>query len=225
MRLAGDTPARHPPSLWVPRVERRANAQRWIHQVPGKPGATDVATRGTAPAAWAARARDGCCGGRRFTVGWRRDVASSGPTHGDLFITARGRGPGTAVAPDHARGAPSRYRVTQAADDIGDAGAGRRGPRASAHSDALQSTHGGLRDPAGVQQRVRRPLHRVLCNRDREQWIFTLDRATGVASLRGGDVNWGTVHRVRDGRIEGLILSPQEAAWLQACWSAANAPP
>jgi len=62
-------------------------------------------------------------------------------------------------------------------------------------------------------------------NRDREQWIFTLDRATGVASLRGGDVNWSTVHRVRGGRIEGLILSPQEAAWLQACWSTANAPP
>ena len=27
-------------------------------------------------------------------------------------------------------------------------------------------------------------------NRCGEQWIFTLDRATGVASLRGGDVDW-----------------------------------
>ena len=60
-------------------------------------------------------------------------------------------------------------------------------------------------------------------NRYGEQWIFTLDRATGVASLRGGDVDWTTVHVVRDGRVDGLTLNPEEAAWLQACWSAASA--
>ena len=60
-------------------------------------------------------------------------------------------------------------------------------------------------------------------NRYGEQWIFTLDRATGVASVRGGDVDWTTVHVVRDGRVDGLILNPEEAAWLQACWSAASA--
>ncbi len=62
-------------------------------------------------------------------------------------------------------------------------------------------------------------------NRYGEQWIFTCDRATGAASLRGGDVNWATVNVVRDGRVEGLILNAEEAAWLQACWNAASAPP
>ena len=42
-------------------------------------------------------------------------------------------------------------------------------------------------------------------NRYGEQWIFTRDRATGVASVRGGDVDWKTVHvvRVTDGSMGG----------------------
>jgi len=51
-----------------------------------------------------------------------------------------------------------------------------------------------------------------------EQWIFTFDRQTRTATLRGGDVGWETVHVVRDGRVAGLILGREEAAWLQACW-------
>ena len=62
-------------------------------------------------------------------------------------------------------------------------------------------------------------------NRYGEQWIFSFDRATGAASVRGGDGDWRPAHVVRDGRVDGLILSLQEAAWLQACWSAANASP
>ena len=62
-------------------------------------------------------------------------------------------------------------------------------------------------------------------NRYGEQWIFTFDRATGGASLRGGGVDGKTAHVVRDGRVDGLILSPEEAAWLQACWSAASPSP
>ena len=30
-------------------------------------------------------------------------------------------------------------------------------------------------------------------------------------------------HLVRDGRVDRLILAPEEAAWLQARWSAADA--
>ena len=56
-----------------------------------------------------------------------------------------------------------------------------------------------------------------------EQWIFTFDRTTREAQLRGGDVDWATVHVVRDERVDGLILAPEEAAWLQACWKAATA--
>jgi hypothetical protein len=51
------------------------------------------------------------------------------------------------------------------------------------------------------------------------------DRAAGVTSLRGGDVDWKTTHVVSDGRVDGLILSPAEAAWLQACWNAASPSP
>ncbi len=56
-----------------------------------------------------------------------------------------------------------------------------------------------------------------------EQWIFTFDRRTRQASLRGGDVGWANAHVVRDGRVDGLILAPEEAAWLQACSSASRA--
>ncbi len=59
-------------------------------------------------------------------------------------------------------------------------------------------------------------------NRFGEQWIFTFDRTTRVAQLRGGDVDWATVSVVQDGRVEGLILGREEAAWLQACWSSAT---
>ena len=60
-------------------------------------------------------------------------------------------------------------------------------------------------------------------NRSGEQWIFTFDRATREASLRGGEAGWDTAHPVRDGRVDGLILAPEEIAWLQACWSATRA--
>ena len=61
--------------------------------------------------------------------------------------------------------------------------------------------------------------------RDRhgEQWIFTFNRATREASLQGGDAGWARAHPVRDGRVDGLILAPEEAAWLQACWNATRA--
>ena len=59
-------------------------------------------------------------------------------------------------------------------------------------------------------------------NRYGEQWIFTFDCATAVSSLRGGVVNWRIEHVVRDRRVVGLILNPEDAVWLQACWSAAS---
>ena len=60
-------------------------------------------------------------------------------------------------------------------------------------------------------------------NRHGEQWIFSFNRATREARLRGGDVGWASPHPVRDGRVDGLILAPEEAAWLQACWNATRA--
>ena len=49
-----------------------------------------------------------------------------------------------------------------------------------------------------------------------EQWIFTRDRETGVAILRGGDIGWNEQVDVTDGNTE-LVLSTEERHWLQAC--------
>ena len=59
-------------------------------------------------------------------------------------------------------------------------------------------------------------------NRHGEQWIFTYDRTTGDAVLRGGDIGWNTKHSVVDGRVGDLVLSDDEQAWLNACWMAAR---
>ena len=56
-----------------------------------------------------------------------------------------------------------------------------------------------------------------------EQWIFTYNRRSGRAVLRGGDVGWATEFEVVDGTVAGLILGAEERLWLQACWSAATA--
>ena len=55
-----------------------------------------------------------------------------------------------------------------------------------------------------------------------EQWIFTLDRESGKATLRGRDVGWNTELEVVDGRVADVILGKEEQLWLQACWSAAK---
>lgn len=57
-----------------------------------------------------------------------------------------------------------------------------------------------------------------------EQWVFTSHRETRVAELRGGDIGWNEVHEVKNGRVQGVILSQSEAQWLQACWNAAIGP-
>ena len=61
-------------------------------------------------------------------------------------------------------------------------------------------------------------------NRYGEQWIFTFNRVTREAMLRGGDIDWGIAHPVHDGQVDGLTLGREEVAWLTACWSAARAP-
>ena len=55
-----------------------------------------------------------------------------------------------------------------------------------------------------------------------EQWIFTLDRATGKATLRGGDVGWNMQFDVTNGTVADLTLGHEEQLWLQACWSSAR---
>jgi hypothetical protein len=55
-----------------------------------------------------------------------------------------------------------------------------------------------------------------------EQWIFTFNRTSRVAELRGGDIGWNDAHAVVDGKAPGLVLSVEEALWLQACWRSAG---
>lgn len=55
-----------------------------------------------------------------------------------------------------------------------------------------------------------------------EQWIFILDRKTGKATLRGGDVGWNTKFDVANGSVADLILGQEEQLWLQACWLSAQ---
>lgn len=58
-------------------------------------------------------------------------------------------------------------------------------------------------------------------NRHGDRWLFTFDRATRAAILRGGDADRGRAHAVHDGRVDGLVLAPEDTAWLPACWLAA----
>ncbi len=54
-----------------------------------------------------------------------------------------------------------------------------------------------------------------------EQTVFVYDYQTREATVKMGDAGWGNAHRVVDGRVEGIILSESETAWLRACWLAA----
>ena len=59
-------------------------------------------------------------------------------------------------------------------------------------------------------------------NRHGEQWIFTLDRQTRAATLRGGDAGWNSQFNVVDGTIPGLVLDDDEQLWLRSCWMASH---
>jgi hypothetical protein len=54
-----------------------------------------------------------------------------------------------------------------------------------------------------------------------EQWVFTYNRTTKKAELRGGDVEWRKTYEVRNGAVPELVLDTPEIEWLRACWRAA----
>ena len=62
--------------------------------------------------------------------------------------------------------------------------------------------------------------HGYFANRYGEQAVFIYDTDTHQASVRMGDAGWDNVHCVVDGRVEGIILNEEEAAWIRACWLA-----
>jgi len=53
-----------------------------------------------------------------------------------------------------------------------------------------------------------------------EQAVFAYDYQTNEASVRMGDTDWHSAHRVVDGRLDGVILNESEATWIRACWLA-----
>jgi len=55
-----------------------------------------------------------------------------------------------------------------------------------------------------------------------EQAIFIYDYETQQASVQMGDTGWSAIHRVIDGRAEGVNLSDAEVRWIHACWLAAK---
>ena len=54
-----------------------------------------------------------------------------------------------------------------------------------------------------------------------DQWLFLFDRKTKTGTLQGGDAGWDDVYPVEEGNCPSLVLSKEEALWLQACWAAA----
>ena len=60
-------------------------------------------------------------------------------------------------------------------------------------------------------------------NSFREQWIFTRDRESGIATLRGGDIGWNTEIDVTDGSTGDLTLNATETQWLECCLIASGA--
>jgi len=63
--------------------------------------------------------------------------------------------------------------------------------------------------------------HGYFENQHGEQWVFTYDRSTRTALLRGGDAGWHQAYEVVDGKSPELVLSLEELQWLHACWAAA----
>ncbi len=60
-------------------------------------------------------------------------------------------------------------------------------------------------------------------NEHGEQWIFTCDRKTGIATLRGGDIGWNTAIDVTNGPSTEWVLNQSESSWLNTCLKASKA--
>ncbi len=75
--------------------------------------------------------------------------------------------------------------------------------------------------PPAITNASGKKYHGYFENRYGEQWVFVYDRDTRTGELRGGDIGWDTVVLVKDGHVN-VTLGKAEAAWLQACWSAAT---
>ena len=59
-------------------------------------------------------------------------------------------------------------------------------------------------------------------NEDGEQWLFSYDRTTKTAILKGGDVDWPS-EAVLTSSNAPYAMGSEEKQWLAACWKASGA--
>ncbi len=78
-------------------------------------------------------------------------------------------------------------------------------------------------DPPIVNEDGRNTYIGYFENQHGEQWIFSCDRRTGEAELRGGDTGWNKPWPVVGGNVDGLNLNREEKLWLEACLAAVKA--
>jgi hypothetical protein len=76
--------------------------------------------------------------------------------------------------------------------------------------------------PPSVDGDAPATYHGYFENRYGEQSLFIYDRTKGEGLLYCGDAGWERPSQVVDGRPVGLILSPEERAWLEICWKTAR---
>jgi hypothetical protein len=77
--------------------------------------------------------------------------------------------------------------------------------------------------PPAVDGDASEAYHGYFSNEYGEQAIYVYDCATGEATVRMGDAGWDKVHRIVNGRVEGVTVNQAEAAWIRACWLATGA--
>jgi hypothetical protein len=76
-------------------------------------------------------------------------------------------------------------------------------------------------DPPIVNEEGRSTYIGYFENQHGEQWIFTCNRLTGEAVLRGGDIGRNEQVPIVEGKANGLNLSRDEMLWLEVCVAAA----
>jgi len=76
-------------------------------------------------------------------------------------------------------------------------------------------------DPPIIKEEGRDTYVGYFENQHGEQWIFTCNRTSGEAVLRGGDSGWNEPWPVVNGKVDGLNLTRHEQLWLAACHAAA----
>jgi hypothetical protein len=57
-----------------------------------------------------------------------------------------------------------------------------------------------------------------------DQWLFLLNRTTGVGFFWAGDIGWGKRIEIRENKIQDadLIINRDDFSWLALCWKAAT---